>query len=69
MIVACVKNDRGENAKLVKKDPKRFCSPAYIGPRGWLGMRLDAKRVDWKEIAERVEASYREVAPKRLAKR
>ena len=69
MIVACVKNDRGENARLVKKEPKRFCSPAYIGPRGWLGIRLDAKRVDWKEIAERVGASYREVAPKRPAKR
>ena len=69
MIVACVRGDRAENAKLVARDPKRFCAPAYIGPRGWLGVRLDAGRVDWKELARRVEASYREVAPKRLALR
>jgi hypothetical protein len=68
MIVACVRNDRAENAKLVKKDPKHFCSPAYMGPRGWLGIRLDTKGVDWKEIAARVDASYRLVAPKRLLK-
>ena len=61
-------NDRAENAKLVKKDPKHFCSPAYMGPRGWLGIRLDTKGVDWKELAARVDASYRLVAPKRLLK-
>ncbi|MGO8994484.1 MAG: MmcQ/YjbR family DNA-binding protein [Polyangiaceae bacterium] len=66
MIVACVRNDKGENAKLVKKDPRRYCSPAYIGPRGWLGVRLDAPRVDWKEIAARVTQSYRAVAPKKI---
>ena len=65
-IVACTRGDRAENAKLVKKDPKRYVAPAYIGPRGWLGIRLDAGRVDWKEIAARVAASYRTVAPKRL---
>jgi hypothetical protein len=65
MIVACVRGDRAENARLVAKDPKRFCSPAYIGPRGWLGIRLEAGKADWKAIAERVEASYREVAPKK----
>jgi hypothetical protein len=35
-----------------------------MGPRGWLGVRLDAKKVDWKALAARVEASYRAVAPK-----
>jgi hypothetical protein len=61
MIVACVRNDRAENARLVKKDPEHFASPAYMGPRGWLGVRLDAKKVDWKALAARVEASYRAV--------
>ena len=66
-IVACVRGDRGENAKLRKKDPARYGAPAYIGPRGWLGIRVDRGRVDWKEIAARVAASYLAVAPKRLA--
>lgn len=69
MIVACTRGDRAVNAKLVKREPKRYISPAYIGPRGWLGIRLDGGKVDWKEIAARVEASYREVAPKRLLAR
>jgi hypothetical protein len=66
MIVACTRSDRSENAKLVKADPKHFCSPAYIGPRGWLGIRLDAEKVDWKRLGARVEASYRDVAPQKL---
>ncbi len=66
MIVACVRGDRSANEKQVKADPKHFCSPAYMGPRGWLGVRLEAAKVDWKDLAARVEASYREAAPKKL---
>jgi len=56
---------KGKNAALVRQDPKRFYLPAYIGSRGWVGMRLTGK-VDWKDVAARVGASYRAVAPKRL---
>ena len=56
----------GADKGLVAADPKRFYVPPYIGARGWVGMRLDAKRVDWKEVRELVEASYRSVAPRRL---
>jgi hypothetical protein len=42
--------------------------PAYIGARGWVGVRLDTKRVDWKDVAKRVEASYRAAAPKKKAR-
>ena len=56
-----------EAAKLVASDPEQLYVPAYIGARGWLGQRVDTKRVDWKRIAERVLASYLSVAPKRLA--
>ncbi len=65
MIVACVKNDREASARLVKKDPEHYAAPAYIGKMGWLGVRLDAKKVDWKGLEERVKASYAKVAPKR----
>jgi len=69
IIGACVKGDKRANAALVRDEPKRFFMPAYIGARGWVGLRLDTKRVDWKDVAKRVEASYRAAAPKKKAKR
>lgn len=58
-ITACVKGDRRENARLVEATPDRFYSPAYIGSRGYLGVRLDGRRVDWKDVTARIGASYR----------
>jgi predicted DNA-binding protein (MmcQ/YjbR family) len=57
----------GENAKLVALDCDRFYLPAYIGPKGWIGLRLDVAKVDWEEVVDFVGDSYRLVAPKRLA--
>ncbi|MGA3121006.1 MAG: MmcQ/YjbR family DNA-binding protein [Polyangiaceae bacterium] len=65
-IAACLKGDKRENARLVAQDLKHFYSPAYVGARGYLGVRLDAGDVDWKAIVMRVRAGYRSVAPKRL---
>jgi hypothetical protein len=67
IVAACFKGDKRANNALVEKEPKRFFSPAYIGARGWVGMRLDVARVDWKDVARRAAASYRSVAPKKLA--
>jgi phosphoribosylglycinamide formyltransferase-1 len=66
IVSVCVKSERGENLDRVRLDPARFYLPAYIGPRGWFGMRLDRGRVPWKEVAEVVERSYRLTAPKTL---
>jgi phosphoribosylglycinamide formyltransferase-1 len=57
----------GDNAALVRSDPKRFYLPAYIGPRGWVALRLDQGKVDWDEVAELMRTSYRLMASKRLA--
>jgi hypothetical protein len=57
----------GDNKRLIDADPKRFYMPAYIGPRGWVGLRLDLPDVDWKEVSELVALSYKLVAPKKLA--
>jgi predicted DNA-binding protein (MmcQ/YjbR family) len=46
----------------------RFYYPAYMGPFGWLGLDFTAADVDWDEIRELVDASYRLVAPKKLIK-
>ncbi len=56
----------GENTKLIEAHPRKFYSPAYIGPRGWVGLRLDRGRVDWDEVRDLVMASYLQVAPKKL---
>lgn len=56
----------GEQAALVEEDPNRFFVPAYVGHKGWIGVRLDVAQ-DWDELAEIVETSYRMTAPKRLA--
>jgi predicted DNA-binding protein (MmcQ/YjbR family) len=46
-------------------DPRVYV-PAYHGPGGWLALDLTAAPVDWAEIAELVESSYRQVALQRM---
>ena len=48
----------GDNQALVAAQPNRFYLPAYIGPRGWVGLRLDAGKVDWSEVGELVQGSF-----------
>jgi hypothetical protein len=45
---------------------ERFFVPAYYGPYGGRAIDLAGPDVDWSEIAELVDASYRRVASKRL---
>jgi hypothetical protein len=47
---------------------ERFFSPRYWGPGGWLGLDFDAAEVDWTEVWELCDASYRQVALKRMIK-
>jgi predicted DNA-binding protein (MmcQ/YjbR family) len=56
----------GSQEVLVGADPDRFFIPPYVGPKGWIGMRLD-RSPDWSEVAEVVRRSYVLIAPKRLA--
>ena len=57
----------GDNQALASAQPARFYLPAYIGPRGWVALRLDVGKIDWDEVAELVKCSYQLVAPKRVA--
>jgi len=43
---------------------RRFWVPAYYGAYGWLGLDL-ATKPDWSEVVELLDASYRQIAPKR----
>lgn len=48
----------------------RFFEPAYLAPYGWLGLNFrpagGITKVDWTEVSELVDASYRRTAPARL---
>jgi hypothetical protein len=57
----------GSERNALERDP-RFYFPAYMGPAGWLGLDLTAKKVDWDEVRELVDASYRMVAPKKFVR-
>lgn len=66
-----------EQAVILKPDPAearvladddRFFSPMYYGPSGWLALDLDVEGTDWDEVAELLDASYRQVATARLVR-
>ena len=54
-----------DDAEAIDQDD-RFFTPAYWGPYGWRGLDLSGSKVDWNEVVELVEDSYRETAPKKL---
>ena len=58
----------GAQAELVDQEPDRFFRPAYVGHRGWIGVRLD-RGVDWDEVGSIVTDAYRQVAPATLVRR
>jgi predicted DNA-binding protein (MmcQ/YjbR family) len=66
IVSVCCKSALGENVDRASREPARFYLPPYIGPRGWFGLRLDGEAIDWSEVRNLVELSYRLVAPKRL---
>ena len=49
-------------------DEKRFYVPPYFGPAGWVALDFEAAPVDWDEVVELIEGSYRQVALKRMVK-
>lgn len=48
---------------------RRFFYPAYLGPSGWLGLDFGAAPVDWDEVGELIDASFRLTATQRLVRR
>jgi predicted DNA-binding protein (MmcQ/YjbR family) len=56
----------GAQGALVHTSPRVFFVPPYVGHHGWVGAWLDIG-LDWEQLAELIEESYRMTAPKRLA--
>lgn len=55
-----------EQAMLVEAAPDCYFVPPYLGPSGWIGMRIEGDDTDWERIADRIATSWEMVAPRRL---
>lgn len=62
-----IKAEDGAQEALVEGDPERFYRPKYLGPSGWVAVRLEGE-VDWDMVRELLLDGYRLVAPKRALK-
>jgi len=67
LIAVCANVLPGDNVRLVTEKPMKFYLPAYIGPRGWVGLRLDRKNLNWGDAKELIATSYWLIAPKELS--
>ena len=56
----------GEASRLIATTPDRYFNPPYLGPRGWVGLDLDAPGTTWDEVTGLIRESYVLTAPKRL---
>ncbi len=62
-----IKAEDGVQPELIEMDPERFYRPKYLGPSGWVGVRLEGD-VDWEQVRVLLLDGYRLVAPKRALK-
>jgi len=67
IVGASVRCPVDEAAALVRRHPDAYFIPAYMGPKGWLGLRLDRPRVDWRDVESRVVARHAAAAPAKVA--
>lgn len=53
---------------LLQAKPRRHFKPPYVGPSGWIGVRLDG-RVNWRDVEALLREGYEMTAPKPKRKR
>ena len=54
----------GIQEMLIKKSPKKFYRPPYVGVAGWVGIELD--RISDEELALHLREAWRLIAPESL---
>ena len=57
-----------EMTGLIEARPDAYYWPKYYGASGWLGIKLNRRDVDWDQVGEWLERSWRAAAPPRLTK-
>lgn len=67
IVSLCCKSTLERQRELVARHPGRYYVPDYVGPKGWVALRLDGPTIAWDEVAELLFAAYRLQAPRRLA--
>jgi predicted DNA-binding protein (MmcQ/YjbR family) len=63
----CCKSSLSEQRRFVRDDPESFFVPAYLGSKGWVGVRLDLDEVDWDTVNELARHAFQLSAPRKLA--
>jgi hypothetical protein len=58
----------GAQEILTKSDPDNFYVPPYVGPAGWIGVRLD-RGIKWGAVAAIVEEAHRVTLAKQMRKK
>ncbi|MAE95540.1 MAG: phosphoribosylglycinamide formyltransferase [Deltaproteobacteria bacterium] len=66
-VAVWIKSETDAQEALVEADPERFFVPPYVGPSGWIAVRLEGE-VDWGVVEGLLLQGYRLVAPKRALK-
>ncbi len=56
-----------EQELLIELDADTYFKPPYLGPSGWIGIRLDQPDTDWDQVEHRIRESWRLCAPAKLA--
>jgi len=57
-----------EMTGLIEAQPQIYYWPKYYGANGWLGVKLNRRDVDWDQVRDWLERSWRACAPPRLTK-
>ena len=56
-----------EQEMLIEMDPDIYFKPPYLGPSGWVGVRLDQPGTDWDLVEHRLRESWKLAAPPKRA--
>ena len=57
-----------EMTGLIEAQPEIYYWPKYYGASGWLAIKLNRRDVDWAQVSDWLERSWRACAPPRLTK-
>jgi predicted DNA-binding protein (MmcQ/YjbR family) len=52
-----IKSTAVNQSLLIGENPRRYFSPPYVGPSGWIGVRLDG-RVNWTVLSGLLRDGY-----------
>jgi phosphoribosylglycinamide formyltransferase-1 len=67
MIGFCCKSSLNEQRRLMRSEAETFFVPAYLGKKGWVGIRLDLDDVDWETVTDLARQAFQSTAPRKLA--